>query len=186
MKVAIIAGTIRKNRKSISVAKYIKDIADEINEASIDFEVVDLRDYYLPIFDEALPPAAAKERESQKARDWSTKLESFDAYIFVTAEYNRSIPGCLKNALDYVSRELTNKAGAIVSYGSVGGNSAADSLRLVVSRLGVNLVRNQPNFINSNDFVDTNIFHPKSQAKVGKQIRTMVSSTLDLAKLLSK
>jgi NAD(P)H-dependent FMN reductase len=61
---------------------------------------------------------------------WSAKIDSFDGYIFVTAEYNHGIPGALKNAIDYLYKEWNNKAAGFVGYGSAGGVRAVEQLRL--------------------------------------------------------
>jgi NAD(P)H-dependent FMN reductase len=58
-------------------------------------------------------------------------MSGFDGYIFVTAEYNHSIPGVLKNALDYAYPEFNRKPAAFVGYGSVGGARAVEQLRLI-------------------------------------------------------
>ena len=52
-----------------------------------------------------------------------------DGFVFIVQEYNHSITGALKNALDYLRAEWGNKAAGIVSYGSVGGARAAEHLR---------------------------------------------------------
>ena len=52
---------------------------------------------------------------------WSAKIDSFDAYVFVTPEYNHGIPGALKNAIDFLFKEWNNKVTGFVSYGSAGG-----------------------------------------------------------------
>ncbi|NLC54965.1 MAG: NAD(P)H-dependent oxidoreductase [Erysipelothrix sp.] len=186
MKVGIVLSTIRKNRKSADVANFVLDVANGLEKKDVEFELVDLRDYNLPLFDEALPPAAALERESEEAKVWAKKLDELDMFIFVNAEYNRSIPGSFKNALDFVSREFRNKAGAIISYGSTGGNSSVDHLRLVVSRLGLTVVRNQPFFTNSTDFDKSNNLLEKSKERTYKSIETMIKTTIEMSRQLSK
>jgi NAD(P)H-dependent FMN reductase len=74
---------------------------------------------------------------------WSAKIDSFDAYIFVTAEYNYGIPGALKNAIDFLFKEWNNKVAGFVSYGGAGGVRAVEQLRLVMAELKVATVRTQ-------------------------------------------
>ena len=185
MKIAIITGTVRKSRKSIHIANYIKSLANERSDKEVEFEIVDIKDFDLPLFDEANPPAAGLERESQKSKDWVSKLASFDAYIVLTAEYNHSVPGALKNAIDYIGREVTNKTGAIISYGHSGGQSAADSLTLILSSLGMQLVRTKPSFTNAIDFDLENNFVPGDKATADAQIISMISHIINHIKMLS-
>lgn len=180
MKIAIITGTVRKNRKSIGLAQFIKSTANKkYQNQKVSFEILDIKDFDLPLFNEALPPATLKTRENERGQRWSDAIASYDALIFLTAEYNRSIPGSLKNALDYLGREISGKVAGIVSYGSTGGQSAADNLRLVLSRLGLKLVRSQPYFVNSEDFDTNNDFLPlnleKSQNKVLRLIDAIIN-----------
>ena len=74
---------------------------------------------------------------------WSAKIDSFDDYVFVTAEYNHGVPGALKNGIDYLYKEWNNKAAGFVGYGSAGGVSAVEQLRLVMAELQVADVRAQ-------------------------------------------
>jgi NAD(P)H-dependent FMN reductase len=69
--------------------------------------------------------------QDSKAVAWQNKIGSFDGYIFVVAEYNRSITGALKNALDQAYKEWVRKPAAYVGYGSVGAARAIEHLRLV-------------------------------------------------------
>ena len=63
-------------------------------------EIVDLRDFPMPFFDEVASNAWAPSQDPSAQR-WQKKVAGFDGYIFVTAEYNHGIPAVLKNALDY-------------------------------------------------------------------------------------
>jgi NAD(P)H-dependent FMN reductase len=88
----------------------------------------------MPFFDEAISPRYNPNREVDPAvQPWLKKMASFDAYIFVTPEYNHSIPAVLKNAFDYLTWELKRKPAAIVSHGSAGGARAAMHLKEVLS-----------------------------------------------------
>jgi NAD(P)H-dependent FMN reductase len=126
LKIAIIIGTTRPNRKSESVARWVYDIACKRQDTQ--FELVDLRDYNLPIFDEPNVPSR-RQYTKQYTNVWSEKIASFDAYVFVTGEYNHGIPGVLKNAIDYLWYEWHDKAAGFVSYGTVGGARAVEQLR---------------------------------------------------------
>ena len=96
----------------------------------MEIELVDLRDYPLPLFEEPISPLF-EPAKNEVARRWAQKVESFDGYIFVTAEYNHGVPGALKNAIDYVAHVFAKKPAAYVGYGGVGAARAIEQLRLV-------------------------------------------------------
>ncbi|HLR91491.1 MAG TPA: NAD(P)H-dependent oxidoreductase [Atopostipes sp.] len=144
MKIGIVMGSIRDGRIGEDVAEWVKSVAESYTDNAT-FEVVDLKDFPLPLFDEAASPAYTDDldaREQQKP--WADKVAELDGYIFVTPEYNHGLPSALKNALDYVYHELTDKAAGIVSYGSAGGVRSAEQLRTILSEFQVAHVRTQP------------------------------------------
>jgi NAD(P)H-dependent FMN reductase len=106
LKIAIIIGTTRPNRKSEQVARWVYNIASQREDA--EFELVDLRDYNLPLFDEPYPPSLRRYTH-EHTKVWSEKIAEFDAYVFVTSEYNHGIPAVLKNAIDYLWYEWHDK-----------------------------------------------------------------------------
>lgn len=132
MKLAVIIGTTRQNRTTPRQAKWIFNEAQKMD--GVEAELLDLRDYPMPFFDEPMSPRYNPDRHIHPdAKKWLDKLEQFDAYVFVTAEYNHSFPGVLKNALDYVTWEIQRKPAAVVSHGSAGGARAAIQLKIVLS-----------------------------------------------------
>jgi NAD(P)H-dependent FMN reductase len=116
----------------------VKDIAAQRDD--IETEIVDLRDFPMPFFDEVASNAWAPTQNPVGQR-WQKKIAEFDGYIFVTAEYNHGIPASLKNALDYAYPEWNKKAAAFVGYGAVGGARAIEHLRLVAAELQLATVR---------------------------------------------
>jgi len=128
-KIAVIIGSIRPNRNSDKPAKWIADLASKTG--TFEVELVDLADYDLPVFN---APASDlwMPAPNPVAAAWQAKLNEFDGYIFVTPEYNHSVPGSLKNALDWASKPFLRKAAAAVSFGSVGGARAVEHLRLIL------------------------------------------------------
>jgi NAD(P)H-dependent FMN reductase len=78
----------------------------------------------------------------------------------VTPEYNHSISGALKNAIDFLYREWNNKAAAFVSYGSAGGVRAVEHLRLILAELQVAGVRSQVFLSLFTDFENMSVFKP--------------------------
>lgn len=132
MKLGIIIGTTRQGRVSDRQAKWALNKAEAMDD--VQPEIVDLRDYPMPFFDEPKSPRFNPEREiDPKVKPWLKKLEEFDAYVFVTPEYNHSIPGVLKNALDYVTWEIQRKPAMIVSHGAAGGARAQLALKVILS-----------------------------------------------------
>jgi NAD(P)H-dependent FMN reductase len=132
MKLGVIIGTTRQGRKTPQQAKWVFNTAQAVE--GVEAELVDLKDYPMPFFDEPISPRYNPDRQIDPAAvPWLDKLESFDAYVFVTAEYNHSIAGVLKNALDYVTWELQRKPAQVVSHGAAGGARAATDLKEILS-----------------------------------------------------
>ncbi len=127
-RIAIILGTTRDSRFGNTPADWILNRAKA--RADWDVELVDLKSFDLPLFNEVASNAWAPS-ESSAALAWQAAIARFDGYIFVTPEYNRSITGALKNALDQAYVEWNQKAFGIISYGSVGGTRAAEHLRSI-------------------------------------------------------
>ena len=137
-KIGVIIGSIRPNRFGDKPAKWIADIAKA--SGHFDVEIVDLVDYPLPLFD---APASDMwmPTPNEVAAKWQAKLNEFDGFIIVTAEYNRSVPGALKNAIDWAYKPFMKKAVAYVGYGSVGGARAVEHLRNIMTELQAVSVR---------------------------------------------
>ena len=132
--IGIIISTTRKGRLGERVAHWVRDLGKD--HPGLDFEIVDLRDHPLEFFDAEMSPRWAPV-EGANAQAWARKIAGLDGYVFVTAEYNRSITGALKNALDYLSFEGERKPAAFVGYGAVGGARAVEQLRLMAVELGM-------------------------------------------------
>lgn len=126
-KIGIIISSTREQRFGEKAAKWIHELAAK--RTDLQFEIVDLRDYPLPFF-EGISPFYAPVRD-EVAKRWGAKMAELDGYLFVTAEYNRSITGVLKNALDWAYREYNRKPAAYLGYGGVGGARAVEHLRLI-------------------------------------------------------
>jgi NAD(P)H-dependent FMN reductase len=126
LKIAVIISSTRPTRFGELPAKWILDKANERPE--IQAEIVDIRDFDLPFFDE-MASNAWMPSANQNAVKWQNKISEFDGYIFVAAEYNRSITGALKNALDQAYTNWNKKAFGAVGYGTVGGARAVEHLR---------------------------------------------------------
>jgi NAD(P)H-dependent FMN reductase len=157
LRVAIILGSTRPGRNGEVVSRWIYEIAKKRNDAN--FDLVDIKDFNLPLLDEPIPPSMSR-YSKEHTKIWSAKINSFDAYVFVTAEYNHGIPGALKNAIDFLFKEWNNKVAGFVSYGGSGGIRAVEQLRLVMAELYVATVRSQVQLSLFTDFENFTKFKP--------------------------
>ena len=153
----IIAGTTRPNRLSKSIADWVYKTASTRKDVS--FELVDVADYNLPVFDEPRSPMM-QQYEHDHTKKWSEKIQQADGYIFVTGEYNHSIPGVFKNAVDFLNHEWRNKALGFVSYGSAGGARAVEHWRGVAGELHMADVREALHLYLGKDFDQDGQFAP--------------------------
>jgi len=126
-RLAIVIGSIRPNRFGGHAAQWIEEIARRRTDFEV--ELIDLKDYPMPLFAEEASPFYAPSK-NEVAQRWQKKVGEFDAFIFTAAEYNRGSTAVLKNALDYAYVEWGNKPAAFVGYGGVGGARAIEQLRL--------------------------------------------------------
>lgn len=168
MKIGIISGSVREGRNATQVTEWIYDYALERNDAGVEYELVELADYELPLLG-AKVPAGYEDIASAAIKDWSDKMASFDAYIFITPEYNHAVGGALKNAIDYLKAEVANKPAALVGYGSLGGARAHENMRIILAELRVPTVRTTVNFSLIADFENFSVFAPNDYHKVNAE-----------------
>lgn len=135
-KIGIITGSTREGRVNLDVANWVLDIAKN-SGIEADFELVDIKDYDLPLINTAPPGALNKQYPNENTQKWSEKIDSLDGFIFVTPEYNKTISPALANAIDVISPEWSNKAAGIVGYGSTSGVTATQSLRIILSNFHI-------------------------------------------------
>ncbi len=151
-RIAIIVGSTRPGRRAEAVAKWVFNHAGRRHDA--EYELIDIADYGLPLLDEIVPARMGAYSQPHTNR-WAATIASFDGFIFVTPEYNHSTSGALKNAIDFLFAEWTNKAAGFVSYGTLGGTRAVEHLRLIMGDLEVADVRAQVALSLHADFTDT-------------------------------
>lgn len=139
--IKVIAGSTREGRFSDKAALWIAKELEKQENVSV--EVLDLRDYAMPFFNEAVSPSMKQEPyKNEEVARFTQKIAEGDAFVMIAPEYNHGISAVLKNALDWVYGEWTNKPVAFVSYGSVGGARAVEHLRLVSIELQMAPIRN--------------------------------------------
>jgi len=152
LNIGIVLGSTREGRVSPQVGAWVKELADKRGDAN--YTIIDIADYKLPFLGE---PGA----DASGAAAWSEIIAKQDGFVFIVQEYNHSITGALKNALDFLREEWNNKAAGIVSYGSVGGARAAEHLRGILGELLVADVRVHPALSLFTDFENGTEFKPK-------------------------
>lgn len=166
IRIAIVLGSTRPGRLGKAVADWVNSRAKERGDAT--FDVLDVADFGLPLLDEPLPPSFGRYSHAH-TKAWSDAVAGFDGYIFVTGEYNHSIPGALKNALDYLYKEWNNKAAGFVGYGSSGGIRAVEHLRSVAGELQMADVRAQVVLPFATEFENYRAFIPTASAEASLQ-----------------
>ncbi|TPR37815.1 NADPH-dependent oxidoreductase [Apilactobacillus micheneri] len=138
-KINIILGSSREASLGKNLFKYLKNNKTKY-ESQIDAELnfIEIGQYELPFFYEALPPMGNKNRHlPAKQQQWVDDMYSADGYIFLTPEYNHSFPAVIKNAIDYLSNQISNKAVLTMTYAnnSRGGQFGGLELNSVLTRL---------------------------------------------------
>jgi NAD(P)H-dependent FMN reductase len=135
LKLNIIIGSTRPGRAGPTIGKWVADAARA--HGAFDVELVDLADFKLPLLDEAVHPIMQQYQHAHTKR-WSASVDSADAFIFVTPEYNYFPPASLVNALQVLNKEWNYKAAGVVSYGGIsGGLRASQELRLLMTTVNM-------------------------------------------------
>jgi NAD(P)H-dependent FMN reductase len=158
-KIALIISSTRKARWADKPAQWALKKMQQRDD--IDVELVDLREFHLPFFDEAATNAYVPSKDPN-ALQWQKKVASFDGYVFLVAEYNRSVTGPLKNALDQDYVGWNRKPMGIIAYGSAGGARAAEHLRLIAIELQMVPVRSGVH-IGGSDFFRVSNYNPNPE-----------------------
>jgi NAD(P)H-dependent FMN reductase len=133
LKLFVVIASTREGRSADLVAPWVIDSAR--SHGGFDVEVIDLRDWELPMFAETMATIGDFSNPTYSdpiVREWNAKMKTAEAYLFITPEYNHAVPGVLKNAIDnvFVSFALRNKPMAVVGYsgGIAGGVRAIENL----------------------------------------------------------
>jgi NAD(P)H-dependent FMN reductase len=158
MNIGIIIGSTRPGRLAPDVASWIYQLASERRE--VECELIDIAELNLPFLDEPLPPSLGRYSKSHTLR-WARKVAALDAFVFVTPEYNHSVPPALKTAIDFIYAEWNNKAAGFVSYGSGLGLRAVEHLRAIMGELQIADVRSQVALSLFDDFENLSVFRPR-------------------------
>lgn len=131
----VIISSVRPGRVGLPVANWFADFISDDDRFEV--EMIDLLEVGLPLMDEPNHPRLG-EYTKDYTKAWSEKIDSADAYVFVTPEYNYSAPPALINAIGYLNREWQYKAAGFVSYGGVSaGTRSVQVCRAVMNTLGM-------------------------------------------------
>lgn len=140
LKVVVIVGTTRQGRSGRKIADWYFSEAQKVAPDNIELELLDIADFNLAVFDEPVSPMMHQYNDVQNKI--AEKIGAADGFVFVTGEYNHSVPGSLKNFIDYVNAEWHHKPAAYVGYGTVGGSRAIEHLITIMAELRVASVAN--------------------------------------------
>lgn len=175
-KIALIIGSTRATRFADKPAQWM--LAQARARTDMTVELVDLRDFDLPLFDEAASNLWMPSSDA-RAVAWQNKLAEFDGYIFVVAEYNRSITGALKNAMDQAYKEWNRKPMAAIAYGAMGGTRALEHLRTIAVELQMVPTRNAVH-IGGSDFFAVHPLGANAEiSTIEAHIQPAAKATLD-------
>jgi len=143
----ILTGSVRPGRFNDQPANWIYNLAKERTDLQV--ELLNLAKINLPLLDEPVP-ASMHQYNQEHTKKWSALVDSADAFIFVTPEYNHSTSAALKNAIDYLFSEWHYKPVSFLSYGSLaGGSRAVEHLRQIAAEIRMYDLREQillPNY----------------------------------------
>jgi NAD(P)H-dependent FMN reductase len=155
LNIGIVLGSTRDGRASAAVGDWVKEQLSDVTD--VNFTILDIKEFDLPFL--------GTTTDTTNIERWNQALAQQDGFIFVVAEYNHSMTGALKNALDLARDPWNNKAAGIVSYGSAGGARAAEHLRTVLGELQIADVRTHVLLSLFDDFKDFSVFAPRSVHK---------------------
>jgi NAD(P)H-dependent FMN reductase len=163
LEIAVVVGSTRPGRRGPMVAEWVMETLAQHPAAQpggpASLHLVDLAEFDLPLLDEPLP-AMFGQYQGERTRAWAHAVAGFDAFVFVTPEYNHSLPAGLKNAIDLLWAEWNDKAAGFVSYGGQGGTRAVEHLRQVLAEMKVAGVRSQVALSVFDDFIITDPTEP--------------------------
>ena len=171
LKIAVVISSSRPERAGPTVAEWVME--GTRNRKAATYELVDLARQDLPNLDEP-EPASSGSYTQPHTQAWAARVAGFDAFVFVTPEYNHGIPGQLKNALDFLYAEWNDKVAGIVCYGSNGGFRAAEQLKLSLNELQVAVVRAQVELSTFDDMSESGEMTPRDYQAAKR--RTMLTA----------
>jgi len=179
--ILVIVGSTRAQRLCSQIAEWVAEIGRAAMAAQ--FEIVDLRDWPLPMDDEPDIPARG-DYTFEHTRAWSRKISEAHGFVFVTPQYNWGYPAPLKNALDHLYKEWSGKPAIIVTYGGHRGSKCARQLRQVLKGLKMRPVATMPGFRLTHDRIKANTGTIDPSVEFGRHRRALQQALAQLATAL--
>jgi NAD(P)H-dependent FMN reductase len=181
MRIAIVVGSTRPGRKGSTVGRWVHEHAQQREDVpwKVEFDLVELAGFDLPLLQEPTVPAAAdREYETPQTRRWSETIDQYDGFVFVTPEYNHGVPAAMKNSVDVLGPEWAHKAVGFVSYGADGGVRAVEQWRTIVANVMMTDVRAQVSLLVFEDWKDGE-FRPldRREGELGTMLDQLVAMT---------
>ncbi len=147
LRIKVILASVREGRFGAHVAPWFMEHANAVE--GVTFELVDLKEYQLPIFAEKVSPAYVPGDYGKPEVDrWAKVIAEADGFVMITPEYNHGYPSSLKNNIDYLAKEWNKKAIGFVGYGSTGGARVIQQLRSVSTELQMAPIRASVHIMN--------------------------------------
>lgn len=175
MKIGIVEGSVRDGRAGAAVAQWV---AQNARHDDVEFELIELAKFDVPLLTTSVIPGTAnKQYESPAVQAWSDAIDACDGYIFVSPEYNHSVPGAFKNAVDSIGPEFQGKSLAVVAYGADGGVRAGEHWRQIMANFNMHVVRSQMTINRFTEF-DGDTFAPNERraGELDSLVETLVAS----------
>ena len=143
-RVGVVVASSRPSRICPGIASWIQRalqdaLGAERSDAAIRYESIDLAEIDLPFLDEPIIPALGRYQHDH-TKAWSELVDGYHGFLFVLPQYNWGYPATLKNALDFLYREWTNKPATYATYGNRGGPLAAQQIHQVLNGLHMRLL----------------------------------------------
>jgi NAD(P)H-dependent FMN reductase len=171
-KVALIIASTRAIRVGPAVVDFVHRVLQSSPATPTpEISIIDVAKFNLPVFNERIVPSAPNHQSSnfeyEHSKAWSTAIASFDAYIWVSPEYNVGVPGGVKNAIDYLYHELVGKPVLIVTYGIFGGRKSSESLKDTFTGMKMRVAETRPKLSFAHSPERTDIMMAGVQGKLG-------------------
>ena len=172
--ISIISSSVRTGRKSDRVALYFKNYIIENKLAET--EILDLKDYNFPIFNERL---SFQENPTARTVEFAEKIKSSSGIIIVAPEYNGSLPASLKNVIDLLYEEWHKKPIAIaaVSNGIFGGAQLIPALQIVLWKIYAQVISDTFQVPKVQDEFDE-LGNPYNKIETNKRTHIFIESLL--------
>lgn len=182
-RIAVVLGSVRPARIGAAVAQWVADKASAV--PGVEAEVVDLAAFDLPMFVEEAAPAQTPAKDPA-AVAWNQALARYDAFVFISPEYNRSVTGALKNAIDFITPSvLANRAVGLVGYSFSAGHRQIAHMRDIFTNFTTGVVRPEINLHLASDFENMSVFKPAAfhDAEVSAMVEAILAQDQALSAL---